>query len=141
MPGTDIELEVLAMEAEFVRLQRYADGTFLVQAKQDTDSYLDKNGFQRLQGERKAVKKDLLQLGVRSAVHVAEVFSNPGKTCSVHRLGLRPGLALELQTAWDLNDPVQRAKRWSHLQRERPIVIVGSWEWTWYQDDTHEVDD
>ena len=58
-------------------------------------------------------------------------FSNPGKTCFVHRLGLTPGLALDLRTGWDLNDLAQRAKMWLHLQQERPILLVG------YQDDTH----
>ena len=47
--GTDMELEGLVMEAEFDRIQRYADRSFLVQA---TDSYLDKIVFQRLQEER-----------------------------------------------------------------------------------------
>ena len=50
------------------------------------------------------------------SVHVAEVSF-------VHRLGL----AFDLRTGWDLNDPAQRAKMWSHLQHERPILIVGSW--------------
>ena len=52
---------------------------------------------------REAVKKDLLQLGVHPSVHVAEVFSSP-RSC------LTPGLALDLRTGWDLNDPAQRAK-------------------------------
>ena len=74
--------------------------------------------------ERDAVKKDLMQLGVRSSVHMEEVFSNPGKRVFVHRLGLSPRLALDLRTGRDLNDPAQRAKVWSHLQRERPILIA-----------------
>ena len=40
--------------------------------------------------EREAVKKDLLQLGVHPSIHVAEVFSNPGKARFDHRLGLSP---------------------------------------------------
>ena len=55
------------------------------------------------------------------------MFSSPGKAHFVHRYGLTPGLALDLRTGWDLNDPAQRAKMWSHLQQERPILIVGSW--------------
>ena len=66
------------MKAEFDRLQRYADCSFLVQAKQDIDSYLDKSVSKDCK-EREAVKKDLFQLGVHSSGHVAEVFSNPGK--------------------------------------------------------------
>ena len=136
--GTDMELERLVMEAEFGPVQRDSDRSFLVQAMQDTDAYLDKNVFKGCK-ERDAVKKDLLQLGVHPSVHVAEVFSNPGKARFVHRFGLTPGLALDLRTGLDLNDPAQRAKMWSHWQRERPILTVGSW--IWFQDDTHDEDD
>ena len=59
---------------------------------------------------REAVKKDLLQLGVHPSVHVAEVFSSPGKARFVHRFGLTPGLALDLRTGWDLNDPAHVQK-------------------------------
>ena len=52
-----------------------------------TPFYLGKLVFKDCK-EREAVKKDLLQLGVHSSVHVAEVFSKPGKTYIVHRLGL-----------------------------------------------------
>ena len=41
--------------------------------------------------------------------------------------GLTPGLAFDLRTGCDLNDPAQRSKMWSHLQHERPVLIVGSW--------------
>ena len=49
---------------------------------------------------------------------VAEVFSSPRTARLVHRFGLTPGLAFDLRTGWDLNDPGQRAKMWSHLQHE-----------------------
>ena len=38
--GTDMELEGVVMEAEFDRLQRYSVRSFLVLAKQDTDSFV-----------------------------------------------------------------------------------------------------
>ena len=46
---------------------------------------------------------------------------------AARRLGLTPGMALDLRTGTRKN-PAQRAKVWSHLQteRERPILIVGS---------------
>ena len=69
----------LSWTLSFDRFQRYVDRSFLVQAKQDTDSYLDNIGSKDCK-VREAVKKDWLQLDVHSAVHVAEVFSNPGKT-------------------------------------------------------------
>ena len=116
------------MESELDRLQRYSDCDFLMQVKQDADAYLDRIVFKDCK-VREAVNKlkDLLQLGVHPSVHVAEVVSSPGKARFVHRFGLTPGSALDLRTGWDLNDPAQRAKMWSHLQQERPILIVGSW--------------
>ena len=69
-----------------------------------------------------------MQLGVHPSVHVAGVFSSPENVrfFCFHRFG-HAGLAFDLRTGWDLNDPAQRAKLWSHLQHERPILIVGSW--------------
>ena len=63
--------------------KRYSDRSFLVQAKQDTDAYLDKIVFKDCK-EREVVQKDFLQLGVHPSAHVASVFSNPGKTRFVH---------------------------------------------------------
>ena len=77
--------------------------------------------------KRETLKKELIQLGVRPSVHVAEVFSSPRTARLVHRFGLTPGSAFDLRRGSDLNGPAQRAKMWSHLQRERPILIVGSW--------------
>ena len=61
------------------------------------------------------MKKELIQLDVHPSVDVAEVFSSPGNARFVHRIGLTLGLAFDLRTGWDLNDPAQRAKVWSHL--------------------------
>ena len=61
------------------------------------------------------MKKGLLQSGAHPSVHVAEVLSNLGKACAVHRFGLTLGTALDLH----------RAKVWSNLNKERPILIVG----------------
>ena len=94
--------------------------------KQDADVYFDRI-FSNDHRKRETVKKELIQLGVHPSVHVAEVFSSPGNARFVHRFGLTPGLAFDLRTGCDLNDPAQRAKLWSHLQHERPILNVGSW--------------
>ena len=79
------------------------------------------------------MRTDLLQLGVRSPIHVAEVFSYPGNVCSCPQIGLALVLALDMRIGWDLNDPAHRAKVWSHLQHERPTLIA--------QVDTYEIDD
>ena len=66
------------------------------------------------------MKKKLIQLGVHLSVHVTEVFFKP-KDCTSCPA---PGLAFDLRTRWDLNDPAQRAKMWSHLQHERPAQCL-----------------
>ena len=120
-----MELEGLVMESERDRLQRYSDCDFLTQVKQNADVYLV--NISNDQSKRETVKKELIQLGVHPSVHVAEVFSSPRTARLVDRFGLTPGLAFDLRTRWDLNDPAQRAKIWSHLQHGRPILTVGSW--------------
>ena len=127
--------------ADFDRLQRYSDCSFLVQVKQDADANLETTVLKKLQRDREAVKKDLLKFGVHPSVHVAEVFSSLGKARFVHRFGLAPGLALDLRTGWDLNDPAQRAKMWSHLQQRKDNFDCWKLERAWCQDDTHEVGD
>ena len=90
--------------------------------------------------KRETMKKELVQLGVHPSVHVAEVFPSFWTARFVHRFGLTPGSAFDLRTGWDLNDPARRAKMWSQLLRERPLLI---WELEWTQcwDVTYEVDD
>ena len=114
------------MESERDRHQRYSDCVFLMQVKQNADAYLDRI-FSNDRRERETVKKELIQLGVHPSVHVAEAFSSPRTARLVHRFGLSLGLAFDLRTGWDLTDPAQRAKMWSHLKHEGPILIVGSW--------------
>ena len=88
-----------------------------MQVKQNADIHFHRI-FSNDHRKREIVEKELIQLGVHPSVHVAEVFPS---------LGLTPELASDLKTGWDLNDPARRAKLWSHLQHERPILIVGSW--------------
>ena len=54
-------------------------------------------------------------------------FQAEGLHVFVHMFGLTPGLAFDLRTGWDLNDPAQHAKMWSHLQHESPMLMIGSW--------------
>ena len=61
-----------------------------MQVQQDADAYFDRILLKHCK-VREAVMNDLLQLGVYPSVHVAEVFSSPGKARFVHRFGLTPG--------------------------------------------------
>ena len=96
------------MESVRDRLQRFSDCDFLMQVKQNADVKLDRI-VSNDDRKREAVKKELIQLGARPSVHVAEVFSSPGNTRLVHRFFLTPGFAFDLRTVWDLNDFAQRA--------------------------------
>ena len=121
--GADMELE--GMESERDRLQRYSDCDFLMQVKQDADAYIDRNVFKDC--KVRAVKKDLPQLGVHPSVHVAGVFSSPGKARFVHRIRSHPWISVGSENRMGLERSCPRAKVWSHVQQERPILIVGSW--------------
>ena len=61
-----------------------------------------------------------------STTHVAEVFPPPRVTKMARRCGLSPGIAVDLRTGWDLNDPQDVKKLWAYLEQERPLLIVGS---------------
>ena len=125
--GTGMELEGLVMEAEFNRLQRYSDRSFLVQAMQDTDSYLDKIVSKDCMERERSCEEGLVTVRCAFVSSRGRSVFKSWKTCFVHRLGLTLGLALDLRTGWDLHDLGQRAKMWLRLQRERPNFNVGSW--------------
>ena len=111
-----------------------------MQVKHNADVYLDRF-FLLIAGREKTAKKKLVHLGVHPPVHVAEVFSSPGTARFVHRFGLTRGLAFDLRTECDLNDPAQRANMWSHLQHRKATLDCWELEWTHCWDVTHEVDD
>ena len=49
----------------------------------------------------------------------AEVFPSLGTARFVHRFDFTFEIALDLRTGWDLNDPAQRTKMWSHWQHSK----------------------
>ena len=62
-----MELEELLMESERDRLQRYSDCDFLVQVKQNADTYLDRI-CSNDRKKRETVKKELIQVSVHPSV-------------------------------------------------------------------------
>ena len=85
----DMEVEGLNMDSERDRLQRHSDHDFLMQVKLSADVFFDRI-CPNDRRKRKIVKKELVQLGVHSSVHVAEVFSSRGTARFVHRFGVAP---------------------------------------------------
>ena len=120
------------MESERDRLQRYSDCDFLMQIKQNADIYLDRI-FSNDHRKRETV---------RPSVHVAEVFSSPRRTARlVHRFGLTLGLAFDLRTGWDLNDPSSTCKNVVVHAARKANLDCWELEWTQCWDVTHEVED
>ncbi len=64
---------------------------------------------------------------------VSEIYSRPRVTAYVARLGLSPGFALDLTVIdpddgqpWDFDNPEKRAKALRKVQREKPMLLIGS---------------
>ena len=57
---------------------------------------------------------------------VAEVFCPPRFTPRASRFGLLPGLAFDLRSGWDLDDPRHIAALWRYLDMVKPYLVVGS---------------
>ena len=88
----------------------------------DEERCLDKLGFES--DSRGQALQLVKRLG--AGCHVSEVFCPPRFTSMAHRYGLTPGIAFDLRSGWDLDDPQARKAVWEHLQLERPYLVVGS---------------
>ena len=126
------------MEAELDRLQRYADRSFLVQAKQDTDSYRD-NIVSKDCKEREAAKKDLLQLGVHSSRGRSDFKSWKGAFCP--RTWSHPWISVGPENRMGLERSCPTCENVVTRATRKANVDCWKLEWTWYQDDAYEVDD
>ena len=89
---------------------------------EDEERCLDRLGFES------DTSRQALQLVKRlgAGCHVSEVFCPPRFTSMAHRYGLTPGMAFDLRSGWDLDDPRARKAVWEHLHTERPYLVVGS---------------
>ena len=92
--------------------------------EESEDRFLERMGFEC--AERRAVRRDLEKLGQNlNDVHVAEIFSPPRVTAETHRFGLTPGMAFDIRTGWNLDDPRKLKQLWRYLRTERPMLIIG----------------
>ena len=57
---------------------------------------------------------------------VAEIFCPPRLTARTSKFKLIPGLALDLRTGWDLDDPRHVAAAWKYLKEAKPYLLLGS---------------
>eukprot|EP00435_Cladocopium_sp_Y103_P041502 s1054_g11.t1 len=55
---------------------------------------------------------------------VSEVFSPPRIVPLARGGGLKPGTSFDLETGWDLSDPVQRKNMWRRLKEEDPMFLL-----------------
>ena len=121
-----MELDELLSEWGIVEMveERAAHRSELEQAGWlgDEERCLDKLGFDS--GTRREALQLVKRLG--AGCHVSEVFCPPRFTAMAHRYGLTPGLAFDLRSGWDLDDPQAQKAVWEHLRTERPLLVVGS---------------
>ena len=57
---------------------------------------------------------------------VSELYSPPRLTAKARSLGLRPGLAIDLDTGWDLSVPAQQKAAAQHIEDEDPELLMMS---------------
>ena len=62
----------------------------------------------------------------RKKVDVVEVFSPARITAHANRMGLTPGIAVDLRTGWDLDLKSHREALWKYLYKVKPYLVVGS---------------
>ena len=65
-------------------------------------------------------------MAVGCQTHVSEIFCPPRFTARCNRLGLTPGLAMDLRTGWNFDEPADRDAAWKHLKHEQPYLLIGS---------------
>ena len=59
-------------------------------------------------------------------VDCAEVFCPPRLTERAGLHGVNPGIAMDLRTGWDLNDPRHVEAAWRYIKLVKPLVLLGS---------------
>ena len=124
-----MELDELLSEwevLEMVENERTTHRSELAQAGwlEDEERCLEKLGFES--DTRREALQMVRRLG--AGCHVSEVFCPPRFTAMAHRYGLTPGIAFDLRSGWDLDDPKAQKAVWEHLETERPFLVVGSLE-------------
>ena len=59
-------------------------------------------------------------------VDVAEVSSPPRVTAEAVKMGLQAGEAMDIVTGWDFNDEGQRRRAVDYIEKEKPMLLIGS---------------
>ena len=59
-------------------------------------------------------------------VDMCEVFSPPRVGVEAKKFGLRPGDSMDITTGWDFNKEEDRQRAESYLDKEEPLVLIGS---------------
>ena len=60
------------------------------------------------------------------SVDVCEVFSPPRVGKEAIKFGMSPGDAMDLTTGWNFNIAEHRLKAEEYVDREKPLVLIGS---------------
>ena len=59
-------------------------------------------------------------------VDMCEVFSLPRVGIEARKFGLSPGDAMDITTGWDFNKEEDRQRAEAYLDKEEPLVLIGS---------------
>ena len=60
------------------------------------------------------------------AIDVAEVYSPPRVTVEAAKFKLQAGEAMDLTTGWESNKEDERNRAEQYVDREKPLVLIGS---------------
>ena len=91
--------------------------------------------------EREVAKKDLLQFGVHPSVHMAEVFSNPGKARFCPQIWFHHWYSVGSANRMGLEWSCPTCKNVVTFTTRKANFDCWKLEWTWCEEDTRVVDD
>ena len=65
-------------------------------------------------------------------VDITEVFSPPRVVIQGEKLGLRAGSSMDLLTGWNFEIKADRDRAMKHIEREKPMLVIGSLPCTYF---------
>ena len=90
------------------------------------EQFLEVAGLDR--PARSRVAYDLLKLvQSQNDIHISETFSPPKTVATPSRMGLTPGVLVNMsRSCWDLDAQANAERLCEYLRTERPVLLVGS---------------
>ncbi|MDA8582760.1 hypothetical protein N9L68_00975 [bacterium] len=67
-----------------------------------------------------------MMLKILSGADISEIYSPERVISEARRFGLQAGLAMDLLTGWDFNNPEDRTRAETHQNSVKPLLLIGS---------------